>query len=290
MDRLDKNIKTVFSKIKQAKSVSSDCPSEETLAAYAEARLSPEKAEPVEMHMASCSMCLDAVLSLSGNEEMETDSAVSNETLQKIKGFIISEDKPPFWTRISGWFSGMSPKPAWAVASVFLVVLAYVLYSHQIGDNVSGSASPIGSIMLIAGIPSDQVTRGKEIEYKGVELKNGAALRSGDRFRIAFSLEKDGYAYVILSGSTGNPDLLYPKELDDDTAQIQSHKTITLPGSDQWFRLDTNEGEETVYLITSTNAIEDIHLKLSHLRDSQHRPIAEIFPDTNIQRFSIEHQ
>ena len=84
--------------------------------------------------------------------------------------------------------------------------------------------------------------------------------------------------------------LLYPKEFDDDGTQIQSHKTITLPGSDQWFRLDSNVGEETVYLIASLNAIEDIHLKVSDMSDFQNRSIEEIFPDTNIQRFTIEHQ
>ncbi len=292
-DQLDRDIKNAFLKMKQLETASPKCPVEETLAAYAEGHLSQDELEGIEEHMVSCGRCADAVLELYRSlqsDGSETAAAVAGETLHKIKRLMKSEDRQSFWSRFVSRLAIPGPKPAWAMASVCLIVVAYAIHYYQPADGPTMFAPPTGSIRLIAGMPSDIVTRGAEPIYEGVELKDGGILRSGDRFRIEFNLERDGFAYLLLVGSTGTPMLLYPSDTDSPAVKLRSHTTLSLPGDSRWYRLDSSTGDEMIYLITSAVALEDIHRKTPQLNTSQTSSIAKAFPATNIQAFRVKHE
>ena len=292
-DPLDHDIKTAFSKIKRSDTGLSECPVEETLAAYAEGRLSRDEVESTEQHMVSCTRCTDAILSLSDSlkgKNAEAHGIVSDETLHKVKGLIRPRVSQSTRSGFSSWLSEFGLKPAWAMASVFLIVAAYTIYNSQIADGPTMSIPPKGNIKLIAGMPSDIVTRGAEPIYEGVELKDGGILRSGDRFRIEFSLESEGFAYLISVGSTGTLTLLYPTVNDSPAAKLTPHSTVTLPAGPPWYQLDENAGDEVIYLITSAVAIEDIHRRTAQLNSSQISSITRAFPATNIEVLRVKHE
>ncbi len=292
-DQLDQDIKSAFSKAAAHKAATVKCPVEETLAAYAEGRLSPDQVGSIEEHMVSCSKCTEEVLSLSASlrsEDTDVYGAVSEGTLHRVKGMMHTPASQPMRSRLFSWVSVFGSRPAWAMASVLLVVAAYSVYHSQMADRMQMRQPLRGRITLIAGMPSTIVTRGEAPVYEGVGLAEGATLRSGDSIRIEFSLESEGFAYLFLLGSTGKPSLLYPSEDAAPGVKLSPHTTISLPAENQWYQLDENPGDETIYLIISASAIEDIHQRAFPPSTSRPTSVAELFPDASVETFRLKHE
>jgi hypothetical protein len=298
-DQLDQEIGMALSKVKLSNTGGTECANEETIAAYAEGCLPSDEVESIEEHLVSCKACIDAIASLSYSltaDESEMIGSIPSRMIDRAKGLMKPGNARPFSSIFSSWLSALGPKPTWAVASVLLAVVMFGTYHYQTTDSTLVSTLPAGMAKLLVRIPPEVVTRGAASTHKGVAtgesdmLRSGDILRSLDRFRIEFSLKEDAFAYLILIDSLRKPTVLYPLESDSPVIKTKSHKTVFLPDDSQWFRLDSNTGNETIYLIASTNALPDMYQRVSQLSISGSQLIAEVFPDARIQTFKIKHE
>jgi len=293
-DQLDQRIKAVFSGAEKTEGRSEQCPPEEKLAAYAEGRLSRIARNRVSRHIASCSDCLDCVLSLTNlleSQDAASHSPVPAALVDRAKGLMDVENSTSLWSRLRWPLAVQLPKPAWALASVLLVVVAFSAYrgyfSHETATLVPAAGS---GIKVLARVPSGIVTRGSETIYRAVEIENGDVLRSRDSFRITFPLAEDRFVYLILVGSSGRATLLYSADAVDSSARGPTDAPIVLPGADRWYELDRNIGDEMLFLLTSATPLEDIEQKLLRMKALSADPIAGVFPGTQIESFTIRHR
>jgi len=292
-DQSDQDIGAAFARMKRLGASSSPCPSEEMLAAYAEKRLHSSHTEAIEEHLASCSRCMDAVLFLSESlhaEAGEEYDGVSDAALNRARRLIVAEDERRRWTRFSVWLATFAPKPVWAVASAVVLITALALFYLPTGNQSDELHGPVGGIRLIASLPSGTATRGETPVYTDVEVKAGATLHSGDRFRIEFSLDMDGYAYLFMMTSSGSPVVLFPPMDKTMGEEVAAHAPVVLPDTGTWYALDDHTGDETIYLLTSATAIRDFHQEVSRLDASQISSLNGLFPDASIEAFSILHE
>ncbi len=79
----------------------------------------------------------------------------------------------------------------------------------------------------------------------GLPVTDRRVFRSGERIRLHFRSNADGYLTLILIGSSGTSSVLFP-----DTAQgllenrLAAGRDLVVPGDDAWLRFDETIGEE----------------------------------------------
>jgi tetratricopeptide (TPR) repeat protein len=94
--------------------------------------------------------------------------------------------------------------------------------------------------------------------WTSVPVKNGAQLSSGDCFKINFETNEDCFVYVLLYGSAGIAQCLFPHEQIQIANRVEGNKLYALPDGDNWYYLDNERGIETVYLVGSYEPMQDI--------------------------------
>ena len=87
-------------------------------------------------------------------------------------------------------------------------------------------------------------------------LDAGATLASGDCYKVSFTPDRDGYAYVFQADGKGNVFQLFPMGAFDgvvlDNANpVRAESTYTLPAADKSFFLDATLGTERLYFVQS---------------------------------------
>ena len=85
---------------------------------------------------------------------------------------------------------------------------------------------------------------------------------SGERFRIRVTAGHAGYVYILLRGSRGETQLLFPYATASDRHSIQAGEPADIPAAD-WFRFDTHPGVEHVYVAVSSSMVPELEKALS---------------------------
>ncbi len=109
--------------------------------------------------------------------------------------------------------------------------------------------------------------KGKSISVKAtVELTRDGAMstvlpsadfKSGDRVRLVFSSNSDGYVYWVTKGTTGTYQVLFPGKKTGMDNAVARNKEYTIPAKGAW-RFDDNKGTETLVCLLAPNKIPEL--------------------------------
>ena len=292
-DRLDLIIKQVFEKMRNDISQPAVCPDDEILGAYIEGRLSEKERDRTEEHLALCEKCAENIVAIS---EIESSASYSEETyasrnmVRKAKGLIKPNAPDGILKRLSSWINTLTPIPVMAAVAVILFVGITVFYQVKTSHDPSLKSPASIKMTLLARTSSGMTIRGETPHYKEVEVKDGGILRSGDMFRVKFKLRNEAYVYVLSLDSLGNLAMLFPDRDVKGGIKFKPNEVYIIPVKDRWFRLDDNTGRETVYLIASPKAIENIDKKIAIVKKPGPDEISGMFPGVRIESIGFRHE
>ena len=292
-DHLDRIIRQVFEKMRSDIPKPAICPDDEILGAYIEGRLSKKEKGTTEEHLALCRKCIENIVAISEIESPPpySDDAYANPNMVKrAKDLIKSKETDGILKKISLWISEFKPIPVMAAAAVILFVGLTVFYQIQISHDTAFKTPVFLELSLLARTPSGITIRGETPHYKEFEIKDGGTLRSGDFFKIRFRLEKGAYVYILSLDSLGNLAKLFPEQDESADIKFTPNETHTIPVKDRWFQLDDNIGRETVYLLASPKAIEDIEKRIEELKKPEPGEIAGMFPGARMKYIGFRHK
>ncbi|NJL26965.1 MAG: DUF4384 domain-containing protein [Thermoanaerobaculia bacterium] len=109
----------------------------------------------------------------------------------------------------------------------------------------------------------------------GVQVTEHRVFRSGERIRLHFRSNADGYVSILQLGASGTAQLLFPdagKGLTD-TGLVANEERI-LPSATHWFRFDANPGTERLIVLFARSHGEIEGLPI---RPQMDRPTTESF-------------
>jgi tRNA A-37 threonylcarbamoyl transferase component Bud32 len=123
---------------------------------------------------------------------------------------------------------------------------------------------------LAGGVPSAEVRllapSGRDHDSVWRALPNGAALTTGDRYRIEVRPGSAGHLYVFQVDSRGKLDLIFPRlpqaEFSSGENPVVAGRTITLPSGGRAFNLDNHVGVEQVYAVATPTRWPEIEAAL----------------------------
>lgn len=113
-----------------------------------------------------------------------------------------------------------------------------------------------------------------------IELKRGGTIRrvspqttflAGDRVKIHFSTNFDGYVYALNETPTGDTVLLFPTRETGTSNLVHSGRDYVIPATNGWFRFDEQPGSETIHMIGSRQPLPDIE-KEQQIRTQNAQP------------------
>ena len=92
------------------------------------------------------------------------------------------------------------------------------------------------------------------------EVTDKHLFHSGDRIRIVFETNVDGYLYIYQRGSSGRVLQLFPdKRINEGESRIRRLKQLSIPPRrGGWWSFDETTGEEEVYVILSSKRVDPL--------------------------------
>ncbi len=91
---------------------------------------------------------------------------------------------------------------------------------------------------------------------------------SGDKVRLQFESNVDGYLYVLQKGSTGRDRVLFPHpQINGGNNRVQRGITYSVPAG-QWFTFDNNPGVEQLTVVLSRTPIKSAPQEAKPQEDS----------------------
>ena len=85
----------------------------------------------------------------------------------------------------------------------------------------------------------------------------GASLDSGTEFAVSVAISQESYLFVGQRASGAELTLLYPSPQSASVkVRAEPNQPIQVPDSGQWFRLDNQPGEESIFVLVSTKPQE----------------------------------
>jgi hypothetical protein len=112
-------------------------------------------------------------------------------------------------------------------------------------------------------------------------IKDGDALKdgrgnpqAGDKFRIMFRPNTDGYVYVIAIDGSGWAQGIFPPPTSPLANPVKAGEQYVLPEGNNWFSLDQYQGVETIFFVTSQEKRQDIEEILQSITGRE-RPASE---------------
>jgi Domain of unknown function (DUF4384) len=88
-----------------------------------------------------------------------------------------------------------------------------------------------------------------------VRITEDTKLKTGDQIKLLAQLEQPGFLYVIHRGPDNEITLLAPADLKQG---LPVGIPYFMPKGASWFELDKNPGDETVYVLASTQRLESL--------------------------------
>jgi len=98
-----------------------------------------------------------------------------------------------------------------------------------------------------------------------VNVRNGTILRSKDMFHVRFTPLSDCYVYLILFGSAGKAQVLFPHPEIKKDNYCRGGVTHRVPQGDRWYWLDDHPGTEMLYLVASYAPMDDLAALLAKM-------------------------
>ena len=88
------------------------------------------------------------------------------------------------------------------------------------------------------------------------EVDADTTFRSGDRIRLAFEPNTDGFLYVIQRGSSGRWSMLVPHpEINGGRNRVRRFEEVTIP-PEGWFRFDDTPGTEQLFVYLGREPVD----------------------------------
>jgi hypothetical protein len=82
--------------------------------------------------------------------------------------------------------------------------------------------------------------------------------QQGDKFRLKFDTNAEGYAYVFHRGSSKRGTVLFPDErINEGKNLVPKHKEYTVPPTG-WFEFDETPGTEELFVFFSTKPLKEL--------------------------------
>ena len=146
-------------------------------------------------------------------------------------------------------------------------------------DLVFEDESPDEAPPTVEGTTADSVS-GETIAMKAtVERTRDGQLttvlpsdrfQSGDKVRLIFSANRDGYIYWLAKGTSGQYQVLFPTEKTGADNKVVKNQEYTIPVKGHW-RFDDNKGTETIVCVLSPTRLTDLDeaVKLSNEKKSE---------------------
>ncbi len=109
----------------------------------------------------------------------------------------------------------------------------------------------------------------------GDVLKDGRGnAAAGDKFRIMFRPNTDGYVYVIAIDGSGWAQGIFPPPTSPLANPVKAGEQYVLPEGNNWFSLDQYKGIETIFFVVSQDKRQDIEEILQSITGRE-RPASE---------------
>ncbi len=133
------------------------------------------------------------------------------------------------------------------------------LFDNEDGD-VAGEAQPASPDFPMT-LRYKIILAGKNGDVREVTDKH--RFRSGDRIRLVFEANAQGYLYIFQRGSSGRGQLLFPdRRINEGRNTIEPYRRVSFPPptgpSQGWWEFDENKGEEQIFLFFSPDPIDDL--------------------------------
>jgi hypothetical protein len=82
------------------------------------------------------------------------------------------------------------------------------------------------------------------------EMSPDTLFRSGDKIRVSFQTNDAGYLYIVMLGSSGNWQVLFPsKDLNGGDNHIAPGRSYAIPQAPNRFVFDENAGQEKLFIV-----------------------------------------
>jgi hypothetical protein len=114
---------------------------------------------------------------------------------------------------------------------------------------------PVAPMVLHWTAFGERQTGGRTEEFP---LTSGAAVKGGDRLRVAFSTSADGFAYVIAKDSHGRVWVAYPGETLRNASRVRAGRSYHAPAASEWLTVDAEAGLETLYVFASYDPLQNL--------------------------------
>ena len=109
----------------------------------------------------------------------------------------------------------------------------------------------------------------------GDVLKDGRGdAKAGDKFRIMFRPNTNGYVYVIAIDGSGWAQGIFPPPTSPLANPVKAGEQYVLPEGNNWFSLDQYKGIETIFFVASQEKRQDIEEILQSITGRE-RPATE---------------
>jgi hypothetical protein len=96
------------------------------------------------------------------------------------------------------------------------------------------------------------VDRRQGAEWRQVDP--GLVFEQGDRVRFRFRTNFDGYLYVMIRSTSGNYEVLFPRQDTGRENRIAAGKEYVVPATEGWFRVAGPPGHDILYwMVTPTS-------------------------------------
>ena len=97
-------------------------------------------------------------------------------------------------------------------------------------------------------------TAGSEIDVDPAT----AIFRAGDRVRLSFESNMDGYLYVVQEGSSGRWTVMFPNpDINGGRNSIRRGEEYVVP-PDGWFQFDSTVGTELLFVVLSKEPLSEL--------------------------------
>jgi serine/threonine protein kinase len=117
-----------------------------------------------------------------------------------------------------------------------------------------------------------------ELEQKGKGLVSPElSFKNRDAVRLIVSANQRGRVYIVMRGTTGPAEILYPDpRIKGSDGVVQAHQPVEMPPSNparQWFKFDNRSGDETLYIVFAPQRGDKSLLSLEYAIQQKHRQL-----------------
>ncbi len=104
------------------------------------------------------------------------------------------------------------------------------------------------------------------VEGRLEEASPDSTFHSGDWVKVKVEGNRDGFLYVVSRGSGGNWNVLFPSVLEAGDNSLKARREYQIPGGKQAFHFDEQVGQERLFIVYSSQPVEDLDALIYSLR------------------------